>query len=135
MAVIESALYEILSTTAAITAHTDDRIYPLRMPDDSEFPALTFQDVATTRPNVLNGRVGYRNAIMQIDCWASVDRDSIFTALELAQSVYLTLQGLRQIIGGVDIQSIIQENQQTLYEEALDLARISQVYRIQFLEE
>jgi hypothetical protein len=135
MALIETAIYEKLLTTEAIADIVEDRIFPLRMPDEVEFPCITFQDVATTRPQPMSGRVNYRNMLMQIDCWAHVDRDSLFTALELARQVYLTFQGIREIASGVNIQGFLQENQQTLYEPELDLARITQIYRVQFLDE
>jgi len=84
---IEQKIYTVLTTSTGISALVGSRIYPIVLPQNPTYPAITYQRVGGRRFNSLNGYSELENPIIQIDVWggthaAVIDLgDRIITAL------------------------------------------------------
>lgn len=81
---IETELYTILSADATIAAATSSRIYPLVMPQNVTFPAITYQRISDNPVNDLSGYSNLSNPHLAINCWATRYDE----AKELAENVH-----------------------------------------------
>ena len=65
---IESTLYAALSGDDGVAALVSTRIYPQIAPDSAAVPYITYQVVATTAHNILNGAPGTERKVIQVNC-------------------------------------------------------------------
>lgn len=87
---IEGALYNVLSTSSAITAIAATRIYPAVLPKNPTLPALTYRFIAgPVKPTMDTG--GIQKSRVQIDCYAETFAD----AVNLRNAVVQTLHRYR----------------------------------------
>lgn len=70
MATIEEAIYQKLAGTVAITAVTSTRIYQLKMPDNPQLPAITYEVAVGDQVESRDGYSGLSHPIVNIHCWA-----------------------------------------------------------------
>jgi hypothetical protein len=66
---IEAGIFSLLSMEPSITALVADRVYPVILPTDGTFPAITYQLVGGTSTPTLT-TTGLQKVRLQIDCWA-----------------------------------------------------------------
>lgn len=64
------AIYNILSNASGVTNIVSTRIYPMRLPLNTVYPAVTFQLVSDIPVNQKTGRATYFNARVQVNCYA-----------------------------------------------------------------
>ena len=97
------AIYNILGNSATVTAIVSARIFPLRIPINVAYPALSFQIVSDVPENNKTGRADYFNARVQINCFALNPKD----ALNLNRAVIKTLERKTPgVYGGIAIKNI-----------------------------
>lgn len=96
---IES-IYNILSNNAAVSAIVGTRIYPMRLPINTAYPAITYQLVSDVPENSKTGRAIYYNARVQVNCFARdiTGKSGVKGAQELQRAV---LSALERITPGV----------------------------------
>lgn len=85
---VESAVFAALS--GATTAGA--RVYPMRRPDGSAVPAITYQRIASTPINGLQGSLGVDKVRIQVDCWAAGDVNGYKAAKTLAAAARVALE-------------------------------------------
>ena len=78
------AVYHILSNNSALTNLVSTRIYPLRLPIDTDYPAITYQLISDVPVNTKTGRAKYFNARIQINCFA---KDGSTSGIKSAQTI------------------------------------------------
>ncbi len=83
MAGIETDLVAALQTVGMIAG----RIWPVAWPQDTAWPAVTYQLIASTPEHAMNRAVGSWRARFQIDCWA----ESMATVVTLAGAIRAAL--------------------------------------------
>jgi hypothetical protein len=131
---IETALYEILRNDAGVSALVGTRVYLGRLPDNTIFPAVSFQRITTTKPQTLTTRVTFRNSLIQVDSWARTGGE--IQALNLGAAVYGALEAIRGIYSTVDIQGILIDNEEFMPPEPdIEVSRVRQIFRILYQEE
>lgn len=81
---IETAIYSVLSADTTITAATSSRIYPVVMPQNVTFPAITYQRINSNPVNDLGGYSNLTNPHIAVNCWATRYDE----AKELAEDVH-----------------------------------------------
>ena len=81
---IETELYTALTADTTIYAVTSSRIYPLLMPQDPTFPAITYERISSNKVNGLDGYLDMDNAHIMLNIWAT----RYDTAKELAEDVH-----------------------------------------------
>ena len=73
---IETDLYNVLSTSSPITSITGSNIYPVAMPTNVQAVSLTYRLVGTVSDPTLDTS-GLQKARFQLDCWAADYNDAI----------------------------------------------------------
>lgn len=81
---IETELYAALTSDTTVFAVTSARIYPLIMPQNPTFPAITYERISGQKVNGLDGYLGMDNAHIMLNIWAT----RYDTAKELAEDVH-----------------------------------------------
>ena len=86
---IESLIFTALTTNANIKRMVTRRVYPIALPQNCDFPAISYQRVTGVRVNDLSGYGNLQNAHIQIDCWAT----SYNEVKELGAYIHTTMNG------------------------------------------
>lgn len=100
MVEITRALRAFLLADAAIATAVGTRIYPVKLPQNVDFPAITIVRVSSSRANVLHGPASLARPRYQIDCWAQeVTGVAAFTvAQELGDAVRQRLEAYNGVM-------------------------------------
>ncbi len=114
---LEVDIYAHLSTSTGVTAQTSTRIYPILLPQNTEYPAQTYQRVGTNPVNSLSGYSSYENARIIIDSWAT----SYSAAKVLARATHKAMDAATSF-------RAIKDGETDLLETELSLYRVSQSY-------
>lgn len=117
---IQQALFTILSAHPGLSALVGSRIYPLILPQNPAYPALTYQRVSGPREQSHDGPSGLARPRFQVSCWHP-DFDQAKAA---AEQVRLALAGYRGIVGGLEIEGIQVENELDLYDPDAKVYRV-----------
>lgn len=73
---LESGIQKLVTSASTFTALAGNRFFPVLLPEAAPLPAATYQ-LITTRPlYVLDERVNFTQARIQIDTWASTYSDA-----------------------------------------------------------
>jgi hypothetical protein len=100
-------IYYILSNNSGVTDLVSTRIYPMRLPLNTDYPAITFQLVDAIPINQKSGRANYINARVQVNCYA-VDKDSISgnqSSINIARAVKSALERV-----GASVKALVLSN-------------------------
>lgn len=103
---VESELYTWLSSDAAITAVVGTRIFPQRVPQGKDFPAITFQVIFGDHVHDLKASAGLGRPIFQVNAISP----SYLEAKDLAELIRLRLQGFRGVWGTLDVRAVLLNN-------------------------
>lgn len=131
MASIEDAIYGKLNADANVTAIVGNRIFPIKMPDRTAMPAISYARVTGPRVESFQGSSTLAHPLYQIDCWAKTHRQMI----DLAAKVRNSLQGFQGTVASVKIQGILFENDMDLYEEDTETYHRALDFRIWYDEQ
>lgn len=135
MARIEEAIFSRLSAdsniTAIVGALPNCRIFPVKMPDKTAMPAITYFRVSGPRVESFQGSSTLAHPLFQIDCWAKTFQ----AADNLASKVRNSLQGYAGTTASVRIQGILLENDLDLYEEDTETYHRVMDFRIWYDEQ
>lgn len=88
------SVYYILNNNSGVTDLVGTKIYPLRLPIKTEYPAITFQLIDSIPENQKSGRANYFNARVQVNCFC-VDTDTLSGnqgSINLARAVKSALE-------------------------------------------
>lgn len=129
MADIEQALYVKVTGTAAIAALIGLRLYPGRIPQESALPAILYFKATGDRVHSLAGPSGLADPTFQFDIYAS-GSGGYKVCKNVARELRLALDGYRGSVSGVNIQGIILDSEQDMYEEEPELFRVSMDFRV-----
>lgn len=133
---IESALYNHLANNASIVAKVGTRIYPVKLPQGVELPAITYQRISGVREHNIAGPSGRARPRIQIDCWA----ESYSEAKSVADTVRLVLDGHKGNFGHgdntmEDVGGIRFLGDNDIWEEGAEINRVSMDFSIPHFEE
>lgn len=67
---VETEIYTLLTGNATVARKVNTRVYPVVMPQDPVFPAVTYQRVSGLKVNTLAGYSGLENPHIAINVWA-----------------------------------------------------------------
>lgn len=81
---LETKLYTALTGDTTVAGVVGTRIYPLVMPQDPTFPAITYERISGEKVNGLDGYLHMENAHIMVMIWAT----AYDTAKELAEDVH-----------------------------------------------
>jgi len=120
-AFIESALVSILNSDEDITDIVVSRIYPQTIPQETDFPAIRYNQVSGVRDHTLTDSSNCVNARFQIDCIAS----TLLAGRELADAVRSKLDNYSGTVGTVTIQCIQLINEIDYYNESVGVDQLT----------
>lgn len=95
---IESGLYAHLAAISGSTA--SDRVYPIWIPADEDYPAITWQLLGAPREHTHDGAGRLLTARFSVTCWAQTYE----AARALADQVRVATDGLTGTLGGEDLE-------------------------------
>jgi len=101
------------------------RIYALFLPQDPTLPAITYQRISGPRIQELNAATEWGRARIQYDCWST----TYLGAQTLAAAVRRSLNGHVGKLATLKV-GIRLDNERDLYEDELNIFRISQDYTV-----
>lgn len=130
---IEEALVSLITSASSFQPYISSiSIYPIKMIDNPKIPAITYQRLSSIRNQTISspGRVFYCDAIFQIDIWDVTYEN----CRAMAALIFSILEGYRGVVLGIDIQAILSQNEQDLYDDDVKIYRRSQTFRITFIE-
>ena len=88
---IEEDLYTYLTSDPTISGYVSTRIYPVKMPQNVTYPAITYQLIGSTRTLTQDGAVSLVEGRYQIDSWGT----SYSTVKNIAIGVKVALHGFK----------------------------------------
>lgn len=111
---VEAALVAILDA-ASTTAGT--RTYPILLPDEPTFPAITYQDISDVPQYHRDGETHADRLRFQVNCWGKTFEQ----ARALAGEVRAAVSGYSGTIASERITRIFVENQEDDFETGTEL--------------
>lgn len=120
---VETAIRARLVADATVSGLIGTRAYALVLPQETAYPAITYNRVSGVRVHDLDGPAGRGTPRISVNSWA----ETYLEAKALAAAVRVCLDGFRGTVGGVEINNISIENEIDLFEED---AGLSGTYRI-----
>lgn len=134
---IRKVLLADANVYALIGGATAGRVYPVRAPQAPELPFLVVTQIAATRVEHQPGTpAGLLEAVVQVDIFDE-DTESasgVDDARALAALVRQALDGYQGTVSPYVIQGILIDGEFEQWEEAVELYRVVQTYRV-WLEE
>lgn len=116
MSTINEALYGYLSANAGIVALINDRIYPEIADAGAPLPYIVYTQINKNSVHSSEGSAGLAFRRIQFSIWATTtsERQSIAEALRDA------FDGLRATLSGVDVRSVLLQNEFSVTDNAED---------------
>lgn len=117
----EKVIHNRLSTHAGVSALVSTRVYPLVLPQEPTYPAITYAKVSSQRIEAVHSDPGMAIIRIQVTCWA-LTFDSVKS---LAEQVRLALERYGTAvtgttIAGVTVYDIRMGSEADAYEPTLD---------------
>ncbi len=126
----EEFIYDRLLNFAGVYAITGKGIFPVKAPQDSAKPCLSYRKVSARHIESMTGSSALVFTRMQIDCWAFAYSE----VKNLAEQVRLALQGFKGGIG-VRIDGINYIGEQDFYEDDTEMFQVSMEFLVHHNEE
>jgi hypothetical protein len=101
---LEEALYTYVLGDADVAALVDDRMYPFRLAEGCDLPAIAFQRISAARMYTFDAfanTAAWVTARMQFSCWGT----SALDALKVGHAVMLALSGYEGSMAGIYVGS------------------------------
>lgn len=102
------------------------RIYPLHLPQDSTYPAISYQQISTIRTHRFGQDGSVIRVRVQLNCWGKTYAD----VQTLAGEVESRLSRFRGTEAGVEVLDVLQDSVTEGYESATQTRRVIQEYTI-----
>lgn len=109
---IESALRTLALADSTVSGLVGTRMYPLKLPQDPTYPAVTYTRISGPRLYDHGGETGMAEGRFQIDSWGA----SYSSAKSAAAAVREAIEGYRGTTGGTEFASIFCVNDSDSYE-------------------
>lgn len=119
MAYLESKLVTTLTGAAAIAALVGTRVFPIFIPQDEDFPAITYERTSGEKEYTTEGYEGLERATITISAWAA----DYGTVKNLGQLIHAAL------LADANFQTFML-NDQDGYNDESSVFRYTAVYRI-----
>ena len=129
----ETAIRALLIADAPTLALVSTRIYPQRLPQNVDYPAISYQRISGVRVRLVTGPSDRAQPRIQMNLW-----DETYNGVQaVADAVREAMDGYAGVIGGEEINGLSIQNEFDLFdEEALDdgVYRIVQDYYVSYRE-
>lgn len=102
---VEAAVFDILSSHAGVSGVVSGRIYPVKLPQNPTYPAVTYFRVSGLRHSAMGNDTGLVEKRIQISSWAK----TYGAVNDLAEQVRDAMQRTRGTFAGIEIIDIFME--------------------------
>lgn len=116
MTSIHGAIVALLAADNAVAALVSNRIYPVRMPINATYPAISIHEISGNEDHV----TGHKHNRYQVSCWST----SFSQVQSMKEAVIDCLQRYKGIASGNKIKQISFEGSMDLYEEETKIYHI-----------
>ena len=124
----EKALYTILSTTGGVTQYVGEKIYPVKIPEGTGLPAISYQQISGPREHNVSGAIGWVESRYQINSWAAtyLEACDVATAVRVAIDGYAGTSALLVIdhifvVDEGDVSNLLADNEELdMYGKRID---------------
>lgn len=120
MAEIEAGIFEYLTSQTAITGLIDSRLYPVTVPQNTPYPAMSYRLVSEVTIPAHDGPLNLVEARVQFDCF---DREYAGVK-SLARALRRAIDGYRGQMGEVEIHGVFFQNTLDAFEDPPEVYRI-----------
>ncbi len=80
---IEADLFAALTGHAGLSALVGSRVYPLILPQNPTYPAVTYQRISTPMAQVVTGAVAAASTRFQVNVWANTYSSAVNVAAQI----------------------------------------------------
>lgn len=130
MSQIEEAVFSRLSSFAGLTALVAARIYPVVLPQNPTYPAVTYQRISSVRAPAMGTDTGLIATRFQLSTWSS----GYAAAKAVKEQLRLATERWRGTVLGIVIQDTFIEGEVDLYETAVPVWHLPLDVRIHHVE-
>ena len=127
---IDVAMDTRLKAVAGLTALVGQRIYPILLPHNATFPAVTHQQISGPRVTRLNSDPGVVEGRWQVDSWG----ETHMSALLVAAQVRAALKRYRGTNDTTEILDVYLDEESQDYDEAVKRYFVTQDYKVWWRE-
>lgn len=122
MAEVETAIVTRLNAYGGLTALTSMRIYPLILPQEPTYPAVTYQRIDGPREHAFGGDMGIPHPRIQVDSWGK----TYASAKAVATQVRGALQRWADAGATPEVLDCLLDNDEDDYEPQTGVYRVRQ---------
>lgn len=116
---IEDGLRTHLIADAPVTALVVARIYPIKLPQNPTYPALTYEIISDIPHRALAGDSDLERARARIHCWAA----TYSGAIDLAGKVRTSVADFSGLMGTTTVRSVKFETWNDIFEDVPEVYR------------
>ena len=103
------------------------RVYPLVLPQQPTYPAVTYQQISAVRLHEMGQDAGVIRVRVQVNAWGKTYAE----ARTLAGEVETRLSRFRGVVGGVTVLDVVLDNEVDMaYESETQSRRVTQDYTL-----
>lgn len=128
---VESGINTLLLTNAEVTALVADRVYPVRMPEGAQMPALVYTSISSVPVVGISGQNKLTKKRLQVDCYGSTYPD-VKHLEQAVNNALINYQGTPDA-NSTSIESIQQLLSIDLYEDDAKLYRVNLDFEVWFV--
>lgn len=107
---LEAALFDYLSNDPGVSALVGDRIYPNKLQEGCQLPAISWNRVSARRVythDAFEDTDAWVNARIQINCWSN----AALECMDVGEAVLLALSGYEGDMSGQLVHSTMADNE------------------------
>lgn len=130
MTTIEEALFSKLTNESAITDLVGTRVYPLTLPQNPTYPAMTYQQISKVWGKTHQGAGDMGWPRFQFDCYGT----SYSAAKGVANALRQTIDGFSGTVATVDVCAIFFVNEVDDFNDEVGVYRVAADYRVIYRE-
>jgi len=114
---VEETLFGYLSAAPAVAALVEDRIYPVKLPDEVILPALVYSKASCLRYASHGGASGLASSRFQLDCYSADYLEAKRVALAAVKALHGKKSG--------DIQAAFNDNETDAFSPDTGVCRVT----------
>jgi len=115
---IEHAIYSILSNDAGVSAITT-RIYPIMLPQNAVYPAISYQVNEDTEDETFDGQGTFQRINLEVDAWSDTHADM----LALADAIKAAIKNYSGTVASNAVDKITIDSAISVYEDQVEKYR------------
>ncbi len=124
---IADNLYTYLVAQSVITNIVSTRVYPLILPQEPIYPAISYSDDESNYTESFDGQTDHTQAIFQLNAWAKTYAE----ATTLGNAISTALKNTSGAFGGINIQRCtIISGPLSVYEDSVEAYRQTYIFSI-----